>query len=110
VARTLRGEGVTIVRWTPPEEQRGAGEVLDTATAHYVVMGAERLRRALSRRPANVSAVAAPSRTTRTIKEVAPRENVSGARHQRQGAGRCFVLSGAAESVAVRGQCRTLGL
>ena len=46
MARTLREEGVTIVRWTPPEEQRGVGEVLDTATAYYVVMGAERLRRA----------------------------------------------------------------
>ena len=46
VARTLREEGVTIVWWTPPGEQRGAGEVLDTVTADYVVMGAERLRRA----------------------------------------------------------------
>jgi hypothetical protein len=34
-----------MVRWTPPEEQRGAGDVLDAVTAVYVAMGTEAVRR-----------------------------------------------------------------
>ena len=46
VAQILREQGLEVVSWTPPEEQRGLETVVDAVTVVYVVRGIDAAVRA----------------------------------------------------------------
>jgi hypothetical protein len=49
VAQILREEGLEVVSWTPPEEQRCLETVVDAVTVVYVVKGIDAVGRAIAK-------------------------------------------------------------